>query len=440
MTAKTSCRLRNALVVVLVLAALYAAYRYTLHRMVDAKLDEIRKQGYPVMLAELDKWYPQPPPGENAADLYRQSSDRDVKLGDTELRLPLLGDCDARLPARGEILPSDMRQRIGTLLKTNQESLTMLHAAAAMPHCRFVKYLSISKASIAPGTSDRMRGARKLALEAIYAADADDGDLAAGALVASLGLVRHFSEEPLAAPWFAQQAYFGLTSSTLERVLTRTQLGPNQLANVSSALAAVEASLAIDHVLLGEFAWNNDAFSEIRQGKEPVGELLTMDFKGDSHYLGWSGLLLAFVYRLAGIEEFDQLNYLRLGSRAILIAREPFPGQLRALNSFEERAREVSSLLPLSRLYCHLSCQYLRLDARFIARLRTAEAGLSVESYRSVHGQLPDSLPATFSDPFDGQPLRYKKLAKGYVVYSVGEDGKDDGGDENKDITFTVER
>jgi len=25
-------------------------------------------------------------------------------------------------------------------------------------------------------------------------------------------------------------------------------------------------------------------------------------------------------------------------------------------------------------------------------------------------------------------------------VYSVGEDGRDDGGDEKKDITFTVER
>jgi hypothetical protein len=73
MSAKASRRLRNALFVVLVLAGLYAAYRYTLHRMVEAKLDEIRKQGYPVTLAELDKWYPQPQPGENAADIYTQA-------------------------------------------------------------------------------------------------------------------------------------------------------------------------------------------------------------------------------------------------------------------------------------------------------------------------------------------------------------------------------
>jgi hypothetical protein len=36
--------------------------------------------------------------------------------------------------------------------------------------------------------------------------------------------------------------------------------------------------------------------------------------------------------------------------------------------------------------------------------------------------------------------LRYKKLAKGYVVYRIGEDGKDDAGDEKKDETFIEER
>jgi len=73
---------------------------------------------------------------------------------------------------------------------------------------------------------------------------------------------------------------------------------------------------------------------------------------------------------------------------------------------------------------------------------------LAVERYRLANDALPDSLStlvpkfldAVPIDPFDGQPLRYKKLAKGCVVYSVGEDGKDDGGDEKKDITFTVER
>jgi hypothetical protein len=75
------------------------------------------------------------------------------------------------------------------------------------------------------------------------------------------------------------------------------------------------------------------------------------------------------------------------------------------------------------------------------ARERCARAALAVERHRFERQMPPEKLPEPVPvDPFDGQPLRYKKLAKGYVVYSVGEDGRDDGGDEKKDITFTVER
>jgi hypothetical protein len=52
-------------------------------------------------------------------------------------------------------------------------------------------------------------------------------------------------------------------------------------------------------------------------------------------------------------------------------------------------------------------------------------------------------------DSFDDQPLRYRKLARGYLVYSIGSDLKDDGGKEKPagasgiegyDITFRIER
>ena len=68
------------------------------------------------------------------------------------------------------------------------------------------------------------------------------------------------------------------------------------------------------------------------------------------------------------------------------------------------------------------------------------------------HFPLPGSGGKWFgipTDPFDDQPLRFKKLARGYVVYSIGPDFTDDGGKEKPadakdtdhyDITFTVER
>jgi len=85
-----------------------------------------------------------------------------------------------------------------------------------------------------------------------------------------------------------------------------------------------------------------------------------------------------------------------------------------------------------------------------------------VEQYRLRHANAlpaslaelaPEFLDTVPADPFDGHPLRYKKLpGKGYVVYAVGEARKDenqttqpanDAKDKNpptRDITFTVQR
>jgi hypothetical protein len=60
-------------------------------------------------------------------------------------------------------------------------------------------------------------------------------------------------------------------------------------------------------------------------------------------------------------------------------------------------------------------------------------AGAAVLVYRGSHGGvLPESLGAALSplptDPFDGKPLHYRRDGAGFVVYSVGPDGKFDGG------------
>jgi len=97
-------------------------------------------------------------------------------------------------------------------------------------------------------------------------------------------------------------------------------------------------------------------------------------------------------------------------------------------------------------------------EATGLAEVKAAQTALAVERFRQANGKLPEKLselvpqflPAVPDDPFDGQPLRYHRLDKGYVVYSIGSDGEDNGGRERPanvkstdkthyDITFTVE-
>jgi ABC-type transport system involved in multi-copper enzyme maturation permease subunit len=70
------------------------------------------------------------------------------------------------------------------------------------------------------------------------------------------------------------------------------------------------------------------------------------------------------------------------------------------------------------------------------ARITCIIVALAAERYRRQHGTWPASLsdlvpallPALPIDPLDGQPLRYRRLRDGVVIYSVGPDGIDNGG------------
>jgi hypothetical protein len=113
---------------------------------------------------------------------------------------------------------------------------------------------------------------------------------------------------------------------------------------------------------------------------------------------------------------------------------------------------------------CHrmdIACDLIRIRIieGWTAKLLCADTALAVEGYRLAKGRLPDTLQELVPDflerialdPFDGQPLRYRRRNAGYVVYSVGNDLTDNQGTERKtgearalqdewDETFIVER
>jgi len=75
--------------------------------------------------------------------------------------------------------------------------------------------------------------------------------------------------------------------------------------------------------------------------------------------------------------------------------------------------------------------------ARNETQRRLTITAIALERHRLHHGQLPPELDALVPqflstgplDPMSGEPLHYRPNANGFVLYSVGEDGRDDGGD-----------
>jgi hypothetical protein len=74
------------------------------------------------------------------------------------------------------------------------------------------------------------------------------------------------------------------------------------------------------------------------------------------------------------------------------------------------------------------------------AELRVLVCDLAIHTYQLERRQLPERLDdlvpgfvaAVPTDPFDGQAIRYRKGAEQYVIYSVGRNQRDDGGNPDR--------
>jgi hypothetical protein len=80
------------------------------------------------------------------------------------------------------------------------------------------------------------------------------------------------------------------------------------------------------------------------------------------------------------------------------------------------------------------------------ALILTARFGLACRIFKSRTGEYPDGLDALVPDilselpvdPFTGKPLVYRREGKGFIVYSLGSNLKDDGGRSTWEITQLV--
>ena len=78
---------------------------------------------------------------------------------------------------------------------------------------------------------------------------------------------------------------------------------------------------------------------------------------------------------------------------------------------------------------------YIAQEAGARTRVQVLKTAAAIKLYKARHGSYPKSLAdlgKTPIDEFTGKPLIYK-TTNGFVVYSVGQNLKDDGGAVGKD-------
>ncbi|MBC8378040.1 MAG: hypothetical protein H8E62_02600, partial [Planctomycetes bacterium] len=110
------------------------------------------------------------------------------------------------------------------------------------------------------------------------------------------------------------------------------------------------------------------------------------------------------------------------------------------------RIEDKINNLPFFHIYLHefpIFTKVGKIHSRVMGYLKCAETALAIERYRLKYQSLPESLGVLVPefmdtapiDPFDGRTLRYiQPDTGGYTLYTVGEDGVDNGGVSKKQV------
>ncbi len=237
------------------------------------------------------------------------------------------------------------------------------------------------------------------------------------------------------------------------RIVNTTPLTDSQLVKLSFALQESSDQLSLTRALVGDRCIEGDMFQDLRSGKTSLLEMYGLAAEDQGRLL-----LLIPIYKIVGLLDLDHRVYLDAMEQFVKAAQLPSPQNIDTAQTIDARVRQLPQRRILSRAFMpSLNLVFVH-TSRYEAQFDNARAAVAVERYRLANGKLPGQLtdlvptflPSIPSDPFDGKPLRYKTLAKGYVVYSVGDDREDNGGVEKTsegylyvpgtDITFTVER
>jgi ABC-type transport system involved in multi-copper enzyme maturation permease subunit len=257
-------------------------------------------------------------------------------------------------------------------------------------------------------------------LLALYRADMQGAMHSCQALV---NVAHSIADEPEFWPIIEHANRRGMIARRIEQILAQGAPAESDLARMQELLEEeLKADLYLFMARAGR-AMNDLPLQGLQEGKARFEHVV--GWVGYMHFSEWLRLALG------GSLSDQRAALLRHNTRVVEIAKMPPHTQFGLLRTLDQ-ARYKLPPLALS-----ISWHFLNLSHwDSLAELRCAVVMLAMERYRLALQRWPESLEALVpgflreipADPFDGKPLRYRRQGGGVVIYSVGFNGVDNGG------------
>lgn len=385
-------------------------------RRLAAEKAAAKREGIPLTLP------PMPPADQNAAPLYEKWINLNATIANSP---PLYGD---PLSARYIYTPAQIR-RVRKAMVGNVPSFEELQSAAARRTCQGPNPESL-------GFGRYNEFARRIRTRAYLLTS--DNRLIEAIATQKLGLkLARQIEATAVLPYLMSASIESVSLVGMRDILSRAGHREGVGAEVGIAVRDVNVMPRPRGAISGDLAY---CLAEFEVNRPGAGRSDFARFYGERIYksnLEWYAKLTnqqkSFEDHIISAEQAQAINDTRsliaFDKRLLapsrpqlkLPASEPLPGSVSANQELALMWEATHGRVELGNgLY------------RWYRNVRASEQITLAAAYaldvKSRTGAFPAALPASYTDPWSGKGLGYRVEPQGFVVYSVGEDGKFDGG------------
>ena len=418
------------------------------------RINAIRTAGEPTSLPTYADAYYRVGKGQNAAIPYSKAFSLLARLhsaGDDTRELPVVGL--GPIPTPPERLSDDALQKVKQYLDARREVLALVDAAASMDRCVFDLDFTPEGTVLGLGHRNSMREMAKLiCLEALYCTETADTCGAARALRNVLSLTHALRNEPGVIAFLVCEALRQLALTNVERLVWRAECTPTDLRGLQHVVGEVIEYRALERATMADRCFTVQMYRQLNADPAALKEaqkgfaiapdrdfcyaLDIMEAQLKILRLPYPQSLLEFAAKHP--KDDSAMDHFRLMVKSVL--KRDMVGMLEAEDMVQPGI--FSQSLPLSGLN-------VRILQRHIAQFECTRSTLAAARFHLQQGRFPDRLTELVPkfiesvplDPFDGKPIRYKRVGNGFAVYSVGENLADDGAEgkllrQSPDIVF----
>ncbi len=388
-----------------------------------------RREGIPLTPKKFQR--PAPPVELNAAPIY----ERLISLRKMKPLDPKLEEMALHLSSRYPYGPDDVAAA-RKLLAERQDMLTLAHQAMERPFCMFQKDWSQGSAIMFPEFAAVREATRLLSIESHLLAL--DGHLEAAIANQSRGFraAAHIGSEGTLIGYLAGIACESITLNGLQDILYLA--GPNaEIAqSVQTAITDNRPTYSFRRAMEGEVMLQVGTMNQIRQlGPRSIFMLSggTSEAEANKAAAVWEARPIGRRYWKL-VTDAGEANLLQKMRQAFAISQRPYREQRKLwgswLASVEDRTHGIIGIFGAVLLPVFPEAQVKEMHAR--AQEEVTMSGAMVLAFKARHDRWPERLEETMPtapiDPFTHRPLRYRREASGFIIYSLGSSGIDDGG------------